>query len=110
MKPTKEQIIDYAVEVVDYLNRVVMGLELNDTICLPAYKRTAIKDCFLARAKELIFGATREQLEAAYGEIVKTGLKDDVEDIVEDLFRQIGNRAPNDENEKLIETVWFGIV
>lgn len=110
MKLTKKQTIDYAVEVVDYLNRVIMGLELNGIVCLPADRKTDIRDCFLARAKDLVMGATRELLEAAYYEVAKDGLKDDPKDTLERMFKHIANRAPNPDNEKSVETVWFGIV
>lgn len=107
MEFTKEQVLEHAVEVVGYLNRVVMGLELNGVVCLPAYRKTAIRGCFLARAKDAIFNATREQLDAAYDEC---GKADTIDHTVRAMFQVIGNKAPNPDNEKPIETVWFGLV
>lgn len=107
MGMTKQQTIDYAVEVVDELNRIIQGLELNGEVCLPKWHKNAMKKPFLAGATALIFGATREQLEAAYDEIERdNGDKE----TVKEMFKLIGNRAPNPENEKPIETVWFGYV
>ena len=110
MERTKKDVIDYAVMVVGYLNKVMMGLMLNDTVCLPSYKKTAIKDCFLANARDIIMGATREQLEAAYDECKKGGVEGRDDEILEEIFKLMGNRAPNPKNEKKIDTVWFGIV
>ena len=110
MEFTKEQVLEHAVEVVGYLNRVVMGLELNGVVCLPAYRKTAIKDCFLANARDIIMGATREQLEDAYDECKKAGVEGRDDEILEEIFKLMGNRAPNPKNEKKIDTVWFGIV
>ena len=107
MGMTKQQTIDYAVEVVDELNRIIQGLELNGEVCLPKWHTNAMKKPFLAGATALIFGATREQLEAAYDEIERNN--GDKETVME-MFKLIGNRAPNPDNEKPIETVWFGYV
>lgn len=112
---TKGQVVDYALTVVSELNNVTQGLELNGTICLPKYKDNAIKDCFLARAKDLIMDSTREQLESAYDECANEGIgtvRDYMEskDVIGKMFKIIGNRAPNPDNEKPIETVWFGFV
>lgn len=107
MGMTKQQTIDYAVEVVDELNRIIQGLELNGEVCLPKWHKNAMKKPFLAGATALIFGATREQLEAAYDEIESD--KGDKE-TVEEMFKLIGNRAPNPDNEKPIKTVWVGYV
>lgn len=107
MGMTKQQTIDYAVMEVLELNRIFDGLQLNGVICLPKKRPYAIKDCFLARAKELIFDATREQLEAAYDELDEAGV---AEVTVEEIFKLIGNRAPNPDNEDLIHTVHFGPV
>lgn len=107
MGMTKKQTIDYAVMEVLELNRIFDGLQLNGVICLPKKRPYAIKDCFLARAKELIFDATREQLEAAYDELAAAGVN---EVTVNDIFKLIGNRAPNPDNEELIHTVHFGPV
>ena len=107
MKTEKEKTIDYAVDVVDYLNRIVMGMELNGEVCLPKWHKNAMQKPFLAGATALIFGATREQLEAAYDEVPHDkGEKE----TVKEMFKLIGNRAPNPDDEKLIDTVWFGIV
>ena len=107
MGMTKQQTIDYAVMEVRELNKIFDGLTLNGVICLPKKRPYAIKDCFLARAKELIFDATREQLEAAYDELAAAGV---AEVTVEEIFKLIGNRAPNPDNEELIHTVHFGPV
>ncbi len=107
IKFTKEQAVDYAVEVVGYLNRIVMGMELNGRVCAVKGSKNELKDCFLARAKDMIFNATREQLEAAYDEC---GKADTIDHTVQAMFRVIGNKAPNPGNEKPIETVLFGIV
>ena len=107
MKFTKEQAVDYAVEVVGYLNRIVMGMELNGKVCLPKWHKNAMKEQFLAGATELIFNATRKQLDAAYDEC---GKADTIDHTVRAMFRVIGNKAPNPGNEKPVETVWFGIV
>ena len=107
MGMTKQQTIDYAVEVVDELNRIIQGLELNGEVCLPKWHKNAMKKPFLAGATALIFGATREQLEAAYDEIERNNGD---KETVKEMFKLIGNRAPNPDNEKPIETVWFGYV
>lgn len=107
MGMTKQQTIDYAVMEVRELNRIFDGLQLNGVICLPKKRPYAIKDCFLAIAKELIFDATREQLESAYDELAAAGAN---EVTVNDIFKLIGNRAPNPDNEELIHTVHFGPV
>lgn len=107
MGMTKQQTIDYAVEVVDELNRIIQGLELNGEVCLPKWHKNAMKKPFLAGATALIFGATREQLEAAYDEIERNNGD---KETVKEIFKLIGNRAPNPDNEKPIETVWFGYV
>ena len=112
MEFTKKQTINRAVDVVADLKKVFKGLMLNGTVCLPANKKNAIKGCFLANARDLIMGATRQQLEKAYDEVSKTGLKDEEmnETFLEEVFKTIGNKAENPGNEKLIETVWFGDV
>lgn len=107
MEFTKKEVVDYAVEVVDYLNRIVMGMHLNDRVCAVKGSKYELKDCFLARAKDLIFNATREQLDAAYDEC---GTADTIEHAVQAMFRHIGNKAPNPDNEEPIKTVWFGFV
>lgn len=107
MGMTKQQTIDYAVEVVDELNRIIQGLELNGEVCLPKWHKNAMKKPFLAGATALIFGATREQLEAAYDEIERNNGD---KETVKEMLKLIGNRAPNPDNEKPIETVWFGYV
>ena len=107
MGMTKQQTIDYAVEVVDELNRIIQGLELNGEVCLPKWHKNAMKKPFLAGATALIFGATREQLEAAYDEIERNNGD---KETVKEMFKLIGNRAPNPDNEKPIETVWFGYI
>ena len=112
---TKEQIVDRALIVVDELNKVFQGLILNGTVCLPKSRDNAIKGCFLARAKDLIMGSTKEQLEGAFDECAKSGSVDaydyfSAKDVIGRMFKVIGNGAPNPDNEKLIETVWFGIV
>ena len=107
MGMTKQQTIDYAVEVVMELNKIFMGLELNGEVCLPKWHKNAMQKPFLAVATALIFGATREQLEAAYDEVLHDkGEKE----TVKEMFKLIGNRAPNPDDEKLIDTVWFGYV
>ena len=117
MELTKEQIVDKAVEVVSDLNRIVQGLFLNGRVCAVKGSKNELKDCFLARAKDLIFNATREQLADAYDECVKAGLTvvsacnhDTEKAIVENMFKVIGNKAHNPDNEALIESVRFGYV
>jgi hypothetical protein len=61
----------------------------------------------LARAKELIFNATREQLKAAYDECMKTGADYTELYIIEEMFKRIGNRAPNPENGMNIDFIQF---
>lgn len=112
---TKEQIVGEALIVVDELNKVFQGLTLNGTICLPKCRDNAIKDCFLARAKDLIMESTKEKLESAFDECAKSGSVDaydyfTAKDVIARMFQVIGNRAPNPENEKPIESVWFGYV
>ena len=114
---TKEQVVDRAVEVVSDLNRVIQGMILNGKVCAVKGSMYELKDCFLANAKDVIFAATRGQLEDAYDECEKLGLTvvspynhDAVSAIIRNMFMVIGNKAPNPDNEKLIETVWFGYV
>ena len=107
MGTTQQQTIDYAVEVVMELNKIFRGLLLNGEVCLPKWHKNAMKKPFLAGATALIFGATREQLEAAYDELAKDGLE---EITVADIFRLIGNRAPNPDNEESITSVSYGYV
>ena len=112
---TKEQIIDYAVMVVSDLNEVIQGMILNGKVCAVKGSKHELKDCFLANAKDAIFGATRDQLEAAYDECAKEGIGGvrgyaDSKETIGKILRIIGNKAPNPNNEKLIESVWFGYV
>lgn len=107
MEFTKKEAVDYAVEVVDYLNRIVMGMELNGRVCAVKGSKHKLKDCFLARAKDLIFNATRKQLDTAYDEC---GKADTIDHTVQAMFQVIGNKAPNPDNEEQIKTVWFGYV
>lgn len=107
MEFTKKEAVDYAVEVVGYLNRIVMGLELNDKVCLPKWHKNAMKEPFLAGATALIFGATREQLDATYDEC---GKADTIDHAVQAMFQVIGNKAPNTDNEEPIHKVRFGLV
>lgn len=107
MEFTKEQVLEHAVEVVDYLNRIVMGMHLNGRVCAVKGSKNELKDCFLARAKDTIFNATREQLDAAYDEC---GKADTIDHTVQAMFQVIGNKAPNPDNEEPIKTVWFGYV
>lgn len=112
---TKEQIIDYAAMVVSDLNRVIQGMSLNGKVCAVKGSKHELKDCFPANAKDAIFGATRDQLEAAYDECAKEGIGSvrdyyESKEIIGKIFRIIGNKAPNPDNEKLIESVWFGFV
>ena len=112
---TKKLVVGYAAMVVFDLNHVIQGLMLNGVLCLPKYRKNAIKDCFLARAKDMIMEATRDQLEAAYDECAKEGIgrvRDyyDSKETIGKILRIIGNKAHNPNNEKLIESVWFGFV
>ena len=86
-----------------------------EKVCAVKGSKHELKDCFLANAKDAIFGATRDQLEAAYDEcmdedILVTQGHGQLEKLVGEMFRIIGNKAPNPNNEKLIESVWFGYV
>ena len=114
---SKKLIVGYASRVVFDLNKVTQGLILNGVVCLPKYRENAIKDCFLARAKDMIMEASWDQLEAAYDKCEKIGLTvvstydhDTISAIIRNMFMVIGNKAPNPDNEKLIESVWFGYV
>lgn len=106
MEHTKEQIVEQAVAEVRELNKIFDGLWLNGETCLPKWHKNAMKKPFLAGATALIFGANREQLEKAYDELDAAG----VEVTVSDMFRLIGNMAPNPDNEEPIHTVEFGPV
>ena len=112
---TKKLVVGYAARVVFDLNQVTQGLILNGVVCLPKYREYAIKDCFLARAKDMIMEASWDQLEAAYDECAKEGIgrvRDyyDSKETIGKILRIIGNKAHNPNNEKLIESVWFGFV
>ena len=108
LKTVREKIIDKAVEIVAELNRGDKAIRLNDIVFPQKGYESSIQDGFLARAKELIFNATREQLESAYDEYMEAS--DDYTPgsyIFEVMLKQIGNKAPNPENEKTIDYIQF---
>ena len=108
LKTVREKTIDKAVEIVAELNRGDKAIRLNDIVFPQKGYESSIQDGFLARAKELIFNATREQLESAYDEYMEAS--DDYTPgsyIFEVMLKQIGNKAPNPENEKTIDYIQF---
>lgn len=108
LKTVREKTIDKAVEIVAELNRGDKAIRLNDIVFPKKGYESSIQDGFLARAKELIFNATREQLESAYDEYMEAS--DDYTPgsyIFEVMLKQIGNKAPNLENEKTIDYIQF---
>lgn len=106
LKTVREKTIDKAVEIVAELNRGDKVITLNHTECFPKGFENTLQEGFLARAKELIFNATREQLVSTYDECMKAS--DDYTPgsyIFEVMLKQIGNKAPNPENEETINSV-----
>ena len=104
----REKTIDKAVEIVAELNRGDKIIRLYDKVFSQKVQENEIQDGFMARAKELIFNATREQLESAYDEYMEAS--DDYTPgsyIFEVMLKQIGNKAPNPENEKNIDYIQF---
>ena len=90
------------------MNRGNKVIRLNDIVFPQKGYESSIQDGFMARAKELIFNATREQLESAYDEYMEAS--DDYTPgsyIFEVMLKQIGNKAPNLENEKTIDYIQF---
>ena len=106
LKTVREKTIDKAVEIVAELNRGDKLIIFNDIPPFQNGHKTINLNGFLARAKELIFNATREQLEAAYDEYMEASV-DYIPglDIIELMLEQIGNKAPNPENEKNIDCI-----
>jgi len=108
LKTEREKIIDKAVEIVAELKRGDKVIKLNDIKLSPNEPENVIQDGFMARAKELIFNATKEELAAAYDECMDAsdnytpGLY-----IIDEMLKLIGNRAPNSENEKKIKYIQF---
>ena len=108
LKTVREKTIDKAVEIVAELNRGDKIIRLYDKVFSQKVHENEIQDGFMARAKELIFNATREQLESAYNEYMEAS--DDYTPgsyIFEVMLKQIGNKAPNPENEKTIDYIQF---
>ncbi len=108
LKTVREKTIDKAVEIVAELNRGDKIIRLYDKVFSQKVHKNEIQDGFMARAKELIFNATREQLESAYDEYME--VSDDYTPgsyIFEVMLKQIGNKAPNPENEKTIDYIQF---
>lgn len=108
LKTVREKTIDKAVEIVAELNRGDKIIRLYDKVFSQKVRENEIQDGFMARAKELIFNATREQLESAYDEYMEAS--DDYTPgsyIFEVMLKQIGNKAPNPENEKTIDYIQF---
>ena len=108
LKTVREKTIDKAVEIVAELNRGDKIIRLYDKVFSQKVHENEIQDGFMARAKELIFNATREQLESAYDEYMEAS--DDYTPgsyIFEVMLKQIGNKAPNPENEKNIDYIQF---
>ncbi len=108
LKTEREKIIDKAVEIVAELKRGDKVIKLNDIKLSPNEPGNVIQDGFMAKAKELIFNATKEELAAAYDECM------DASDnytpglfIIDEMLKLIGNRAPNSENEKKIIYIQF---
>ena len=108
LKTEREKIIDKAFEIVAELKRGDKVIKLNDIKLSPNEPENVIQDGFMARAKELIFNATKEELAAAYDECMDAsdnytpGLY-----IIDEMLKLIGNRAPNSENEKKIKYIQF---
>ena len=107
LKTVREKTIDKAVEIVAELNRGDKIIRLYDKVFSQKVHENEIQDGFMARAKELIFNATREQLESAYDECMKTGSDYTELYIIEEMFKRIGNRAPNPDNEMNIDYIRF---
>ena len=108
LKTVREKTIDKAVEIVAELNRGDKIIRLYDKVFSQKVHENEIQDGFMARAKELIFNATREQLESAYDEYMEAS--DDYTPgsyIFEVMLKQIGNKAPNPENEMKIDHIQF---
>ena len=107
----RNRVVDYAVYIVNGFNRIDYGLHLNDKVCNPKGHPKEVKEGFFYRAKISIFDASREQLEKAYDECVKAGCDTDWPDeIVEEMFKYIGNNAAEPGDTERIEKVSFGIV
>ena len=62
LKTVREKAIDKAVEIVAELNRDDKVIRLNDIVFPQKGYESSIQDGFMARAKELIFNATRPQI------------------------------------------------
>ncbi len=62
LKTEREKIIDKAIEIVAELKRGDKVIRLNDIVFPPKGYESSIQDEFMARAKELIFNATRLQI------------------------------------------------
>ena len=108
LKTVREKKIDEAVDIVAELNRGDKVITLNHTECFPKGFENTLQEGFLARAKELIFNATREQLETAFDECMEASYSYVPDShIVEDMLMRIGNIAPNPENEMKIDYIQF---
>ena len=108
LKTVREKIIDKTVEIVAELNRGDKAIRLNDIIFPQKGLENVIRDGFLARAKEMITNATREQLETAFDECMEASYSYVPDShIVEDMLMRIGNRASNPENEMKIDHIQF---
>ena len=108
LKTVREKIIDKTVEIVAELNRGDKAIRLNDIIFPQKGLENVIRDGFLARAKEMIINATREQLETAFDECMEASYSYVPDShIVEDMLMRIGNSAPNPENEMKIDHIQF---
>jgi hypothetical protein len=108
LKTVREKTIDKAVEIVAELNRGDKAIRLNDIVFPQKGLENVIRDGFLARAKEMIINATREQLETAFDECMEASYSYVPDShIVEDMLMRIGNSAPNPENEIKIDHIQF---
>ena len=108
LKTVREKTIDKAVEIVAELNRDDKAIRLNDIVFPQKDYKSSIQDGFLARAKELIINATWEQLETAFDECMEASYSYiPGPNIIEEMLKQIGNKAPNPENEKTIDYIQF---
>lgn len=106
MDKIREEMIKHLVSAIKDFKIIHQALWLNRLRCDPPPYNDGLEG-FLKRAKERIYSATRKDLESAYDECVKSGIKYPNGC---DIFMLIGNKASNPESKERITDLFYGMV
>lgn len=102
----REEMIKHLVSAIKDFKIIHQALWLNGHRCDPPPYKDGLEG-FLKRAKERIYSAKKKDLESAYDECVKSGIK---YPNGSDILMTIGNKAATPEDKERITDLFYGMV